>query len=535
MEPIISSSRHSITFRMTVTICSFLILFQIILAVLTLVYLKRELKQVVSSQQFNLLTVVTQNVDQKLTSSLKQVDDVSRLVTPAMVRDDNAAQRFLDNLPGTHSLFDNGLFLFSPEGKLIAESPYRPNRRGRDISYRDYFKWAVALGQPTISEPYVSTHTPGAPSIIFTAPVRDKSGKMIALLGGSLNLLQDNFLGELSRTRIASTGYLYIITRNRILIMHPDKSRIMQASEPPGSNKLFDRALNGFEGTEENSNSRGLKSLASLKHLHAKDWFVGANYPLDEAYAPIWYVQKYFLLLIAVGSALVIIVVRFMMERFTSTLVRFADHVKNISAKHGEERLFITDSDDEIGLLARTFNTMVQLEDQKSEELVHASTHDALTGLYNRAYFDSELERLARGRQLPISVVVADIDGLKRCNDSIGHVAGDALIKATAQVLLESFRTEDIVARIGGDEFAVLLPGVDMEQMQMALERVRSAEARVVPIDGDCPLSISLGYTTSKTPDGLQEAFKQADRKMYLDKAQRKQSKVFAAQEHPDV
>src|SRR5512133_1972088 len=301
MESVLPAKRrHSITFRMTVAVCAFLILFQAVLAVSTFFYVKRELQQSITSQQITLLTVVCHNIDQKLLASLKVVVDVSRLVTPDIIRDSETAQKFLDNRPGTHSIFDNGLFLFSAEGRIIAEAPFRPERRGRDVSFREYFKRTIASGQPSISEPYVSTHTPGAPAVMFTAPVRDKSGKLIAVLGGSLNLLQDNFLGQLSRTTIAETGYLYITTRSRTMIMHPDKTRIMQLAAPPGVNLMLDRAINGFEGAGENVNSRKLKSLSAFKHLKTTDWIVVANHPVNEAYAPILNVQKYLMVLILV-------------------------------------------------------------------------------------------------------------------------------------------------------------------------------------------------------------------------------------------
>lgn len=522
MDKMSRFARHSITFRMTVAVCAFLLLFQAILASLTFFYFRRELKQTITAQQFNMLNVVTKDIDQKLAASLKVIVDVSRQVTPEITADSAAAQLFLDKRPGTHSVFDNGLFLFSPEGKIIAESPYIPGRRGRDISFRDYYRKTLSSGKPVISEPYVSTHTPGAPAVMFTAPVRDENGRLVAILGGSLNLLNDNFLGELSRTKIAKTGYLYVITRGRTLIMHPDRSRIMQSPEVPGANKLLDAAISGFEGSGENINSRGLHALTSFKAFKATDWILGANYPIAEAYEPIWRLQKYLILLTAIGTAILVIVLRMMMGGFTRSLVSFADHVRNIGSKQGEERLFNIDSNDEVALLARTFNTMIQSADIKSAELHRASTHDSMTGLFNRAYFDSELERLARGRQTPISVVVADIDGLKKCNDTIGHAAGDELIKLASHVFMESFRTEDIVARIGGDEFAVLLPGVDVKQVEMALERVRSAEASTAPITGGVRLSVSLGYATVDASDELEVAFKEADRQMYIEKAARR-------------
>ena len=115
-------------------------------------------------------------------------------------------------------------------------------------------------------------------------------------------------------------------------------------------------------------------------------------------------------------------------------------------------------------------------------------------------------------------MVVADIDKLKPCNDYHGHLAGDALIKAAATALTESFRAEDILARIGGDEFGVLLPGVDSAQVEVTLERLKSAVSNAEPSINGFPLSISFGSATAAAPDELVEAFKQADHRMYQEK-----------------
>lgn len=156
------------------------------------------------------------------------------------------------------------------------------------------------------------------------------------------------------------------------------------------------------------------------------------------------------------------------------------------------------------------------------ERLRFLSTHDNLTGLYNRAYFDEELVRLARGRTFPVGVVMADVDGLKEVNDSFGHTAGDRLLQQAAHVLLDTFRAEDVVARIGGDEFVVLVPGANETELQEMLARIKITNQSFRCENHECTLSLSLGYATALTGNGLLKAFKLADDRMYLEKSGRK-------------
>lgn len=155
---------------------------------------------------------------------------------------------------------------------------------------------------------------------------------------------------------------------------------------------------------------------------------------------------------------------------------------------------------------------------QTEEKLRYMSTHDPLTGLYNRAYFQEELERLELGRQFPVSIVVSDIDKLKCVNDNLGHAAGDDLITRAALMLKGAFRAEDVVARIGGDEFAVLLPTADAAVVEEALARVMSKiDASNTP-DVSFALSMSFGAATASKGDRLEETLKLADKRMYQHK-----------------
>lgn len=160
-------------------------------------------------------------------------------------------------------------------------------------------------------------------------------------------------------------------------------------------------------------------------------------------------------------------------------------------------------------------NTERVLAEKKA---VFISNHDTLTQLYNRTYFDEELHRLEKSRNYPISIFMLDVDGLKAVNDNFGHQAGDNLLKRAAQVLKSCFRDEDIIARIGGDEFAVLLANTSRqaaENIKLRMERTLRLHNHDFPGQ---PLSLSIGAATLDEQGSLDEVLKTADEMMYRHK-----------------
>ena len=179
--------------------------------------------------------------------------------------------------------------------------------------------------------------------------------------------------------------------------------------------------------------------------------------------------------------------------------------------------IFIT-----VNLIPGTSDSVVSFMDiterkRAEAQVKYLSFNDKLTGLYNRAFFEEELSRLDTERQLPLSLIMGDVNGLKLINDALGHESGDRLLRKVAEILRNSCRKEDIIARWGGDEFIILLPKTKAHCAERICERIqeKSRSSSDFPI----PISISLGTASkSDSQQDVQAIIKEAEDKMYRNK-----------------
>jgi len=133
---------------------------------------------------------------------------------------------------------------------------------------------------------------------------------------------------------------------------------------------------------------------------------------------------------------------------------------------------------------------------EKENQLYFQSYHDKLTGIYNRLYFEEELNRLNTRRQFPLSIIIGDVNGLKLINDAYGHDKGDEVLKSIAKLLKKNLRHEDVLSRWGGDEFAIILPKTDKSDVIKIIDRVK--DSFIEHSTSSIPLNISMGFAVKK-------------------------------------
>ena len=150
--------------------------------------------------------------------------------------------------------------------------------------------------------------------------------------------------------------------------------------------------------------------------------------------------------------------------------------------------------------------------------LEYLGKHDVLTKLHNRAFYMDEMNRLERKSLRPISAIVIDLNGLKEANDHLGHDAGDGLLRRFGEVLNGVVSSPNHAARIGGDEFAVLMPGADKHAAQTMLETIKELLKINNQFYSNAPISMSWGIATSEPGDTLEAVVKRADLQMYEEK-----------------
>lgn len=245
--------------------------------------------------------------------------------------------------------------------------------------------------------------------------------------------------------------------------------------------------------------NKGLAQITPAERNHILSKYI----PLDRA---AFYEKPWFRTLLFTSLALLLLLIGAIVL-WNRTLTKMV----------AEKTRLLRIQNQQLGETQKQLEAEVEIRKASEAHIKHKSYHDELTGLYNRACYNEQVKLLERDALIPLSIILADLNGLKITNDTFGHQEGDNLLIAVAQILKSACRATDIVARIGGDEFVILLPHTTKEVASRICEKIKIAcsQAQSEPLKP----SVALGYATRDSLDlSIDGVFKQAEDLMYQNK-----------------
>ena len=247
--------------------------------------LRGDIVQRIEKHEFKQLSELAEHLDERLQDSMAMLATVGLNIPAQQMNDLGQLEKSLQREHALLTVYDD-LYVFDAQGVLLVDWPVKPGRRTLDMSSRDYIQGVINTGQTVISKPILGKATK-QPIVVVASPILNSENKLVGILGGVLNLYKPNLLGSIANRKNGESGYYYMVTKDRVRIAHPDTSLILKSVPEGGINLPLENAFQGFEGTQEGVNNKGMKGLFTFKRLKSTDWIVASVIPSAEAFAPI--------------------------------------------------------------------------------------------------------------------------------------------------------------------------------------------------------------------------------------------------------
>jgi signal transduction histidine kinase len=330
--------------------------------------LREDLERVLSEQQFSTASIMAAQVNQDLDDRLRSLEVVAGEVSLAIMGNSAALQTLLEHRPIFQRLFNAGIFATRLDGVAIADVPISTGRIGMNSGDRAWMIEALK-GKSTIGRPIIGKKLQ-VPVFSMAVAIRDTEGKVIGVLVGVTDLGKPNFLDRITNSRYGKTGgYLLIAAQHRLIVTGTDKSRIMQPTPAPGINPLFDRYVQGFEGSGRVVDSRGIEVLSSAQQIPVAGWFLVARIPAKEAFAPIAAMQRRMLIATIFFTLLAGVLTWWMLKRQLAPMLVAAETLSSLSDSDQSPQPLPVTRQDEIGQMIGGFNRLLETLGKRESEL----------------------------------------------------------------------------------------------------------------------------------------------------------------------
>lgn len=451
-----------------------------------------------------------------------------------------------------HAVEVNPVFntiFFSDENKRRIMSGDLGITYDHDSSSRPWYQKAITQKQTVYSEVYVDLLTDEL-TITISEPVLDANQDVIGVVAG--DILINNIISLVKESSPNDFGYSFLIDDGGNLLTHRNQydEEAFKNINDINPNLLVEMQR---EGTGRKLvEIDGVEGFLAFQPIQNTDLIIGSFASLNDHAGLSGYLWKMFAIGISVMIILFIAFLYLQKRYYLNPLNSLVTDINSINIESNmayripamEKDPFITprklinsilnktevffkgreeysdelaSSYDELSSIKLKIEEQYDILKKSEKKLFHLSYYDHTTGLFNRRYFVEELDRLDLPENLPLGLIIGDVNGLKLINDSFGHTVGDELLQTTATILLKSVSKKDVVSRIGGDEFVIILPNTSFAETELIIKNIRqhSKENKIENIN----LSISFGTSIKfDETELIIDILKDAEDKMYSNK-----------------
>ncbi len=340
-----------------------------------------DMQRVLGEQQFATVSVVAANINAELDARLKALERIAVDIGPAMSGNPKALQALLEQRPVFQTLFNAGFYVTGLDGIVIANVPASTRRIGVNFlnDANSAYLAGALKGRPIVGTPFVGKVLK-VPIVPMAVPIRDAQGKVIGALAGIVNLGLPNFLDRITQARYGrSGGYMLITQPQRLVVTATDRSRIMTVLPGPGANLLFDRYMQGFEGSGRIVDSRGFEVLSAAKQIPVASWLLVARLPAEEAFLPIHEMQRRMLAAAILLTLLSGGLTWWMLVRQLAPMVTAAKTLAAMTQANRPPHTLSISRDDEVGELIGGFNRLLETLARREAALQKSESNLAIT------------------------------------------------------------------------------------------------------------------------------------------------------------
>jgi len=483
--------------------------------------------KIVSIHQEALANEVAKDVTRDLDVRKRFLSKIASLLTPALLEDPTLLKKWLMERQELNPVFSGALFVLNKEGTLIAGNGTEMIEGEKAYAQDDFFRYALSQAF-VIGTPILSTISQ-EPILPISVPIKDDLGHIHAIVVGMTNFYLSDLFDRVLNGHIGKTGdFLLIDAKKQIFVAATKKELILKHTPKQGKNRLHDKAIEGFRGSGITINTEGVEELSAIASVPNTDWFVVSRILTQEAFAMEVNIKTTLIQAHAVSLIIVPAILFAFLFFFFKPLRTSASLADKMTLGELPLNPLPIKRMDEVGYLTAAFNRLMLMLLSSQKELREIAHYDYLTKLPNRLLMVDRLEQaLARcaRNNTRLALLFMDLDGFKAINDSLGHNAGDKALIEVAKRFSALIRESDTLARIGGDEFVIVLSDLDSDLSRArhaaGLVAAKCTEALKAPFifKGNAKtLGISIGMAMGNKESLIDGLMVEADTKMYKTK-----------------